>query len=90
MPTATDDLGSIFADAAAYADPDALARRRPAHPGGVADPAGALEPEYPEFWAITKHADVMEVERNPEVFTNAPVPVARSEGEPADAAESRR
>jgi cytochrome P450 len=32
-------------------------------------------PEYPEFWAITKHADVMEIERHPEVFTNAPIPV---------------
>ena len=29
---------------------------------------------YPDFWAITTHADVMEVERNPEVFTNAPYP----------------
>ena len=32
-------------------------------------------PEFPEFWAITKHADVMEIERQPELFTNAPIPV---------------
>ena len=31
-------------------------------------------PEFPEFWAITKHADVMEIERHPDLFTNAPVP----------------
>ena len=31
--------------------------------------------DFPEFWAITKHADVMEIERNPDLFTNAPVPV---------------
>ena len=32
------------------------------------------EPGFPEFWAITKHEDVMEIERHPEIFTNAPVP----------------
>jgi cytochrome P450 len=31
-------------------------------------------PDFPEFWAITKHDDVMEIERLPEQFTNAPVP----------------
>ena len=30
---------------------------------------------FREFWAITKHADVMEIERHPEVFTNAPIPM---------------
>jgi cytochrome P450 len=29
----------------------------------------------PGFWAVTTHADVLEVERHPEVFTNAPMPV---------------
>ncbi len=31
-------------------------------------------PKFPEFWAITKHDDVMEIERHPDLFTNAPVP----------------
>ena len=74
MTTALDNLGSIFVDPAAYADPatwhaaaERIRRESPilkvAHEG------------YPDFWAITKHADVLEIERNPAVFTNAPVPV---------------
>jgi cytochrome P450 len=65
--------GSIFADASAYADPDrwhAAAER-------IRDEAPILRvsvPDYPEFWAITKHADVMEVERNADTFTNSPIP----------------
>ncbi|MCU1370039.1 MAG: cytochrome, partial [Ilumatobacteraceae bacterium] len=31
-------------------------------------------PDYQDFWAITRHADVKEVERNAEIFTNAPSP----------------
>src|SRR5699024_3836486 len=31
-------------------------------------------PKFPEFWVITKHVDVMEIERHPDLFTNAPVP----------------
>src|SRR5262249_555849 len=67
-------LGSIFIDAGAYADPERwhhAARRIRAE----APILKVSEPGYPEFWAVTKHADVMEVERHPEVFTNAPVPV---------------
>ena len=71
--TSTENLGSIFADPAAYADPDgwyaAAARIRAESP--------ILEvsvPGFPDFWAITKHEDVMEIERHPDIFTNAPVP----------------
>ncbi|MDG4667900.1 cytochrome P450 [Mycobacterium sp. 236(2023)] len=32
-------------------------------------------PGYNPFWAITKHADIMAIERADEVFTNAPRPV---------------
>ena len=69
-----DSPGAIFADPAAYADPDAwhaTARR-------IRDETPILAvslPGFPDFWAITKHADVMEIERNPELFTNSPVPV---------------
>jgi len=73
VSSTVESLGSIFADPAAYADPDtwhAAAKR-------IRDERPVLRVEldgFPAFWAITKHADVMEVERNPQVFTNAPVP----------------
>src|SRR6478609_108123 len=74
MPTATDDLGSIFADAGAFTDPDgwhlAAQRIRAETPILRVTEAG-----IPDFWAITKHADVMEIERNADVFTNSPVTV---------------
>jgi cytochrome P450 len=67
-------LGSIFVDPNAYADPDGwhqsaawIRAARPILPVGL--------PGYPPFWAITTHADVMEVERHPDVFTNAPVTI---------------
>jgi cytochrome P450 len=67
------DLGSIFTDPAAYADPQrwhAVARQiRETSPIHRVEVDG-----FPPFWAITKHADVMEIERNPEIFTNSPVP----------------
>ena len=69
-----EQLGSIFVDPSAYADPgawhEAAARIRAERPILEVDLPG-----YPRFWAITKHADVREVERHPEVFTNAPVTV---------------
>jgi cytochrome P450 len=67
------NLGRIFAEPSAYADPEAwhltaatLRREQPISKVVLAD--------YPEFWAITKHADVMEIERNSDIFTNEPVP----------------
>ena len=72
-PTDLSSLGRIFAEPSAYADPvawHAAAKR-------LREEAPIIKvslPDYPEFYAITKHADVMEIERNPEVFTNAPVP----------------
>ena len=72
--TSVEQLGSIFVDPAAYADPEAwhaaaarIRAERPILPVHVKP--------YAPFYAITKHADVMEVERHPEVFTNSPVPV---------------
>jgi hypothetical protein len=71
------NLGRIFAEPSAYADPDAwhataarLRREQPISKVALAD--------YPEFWAVTKHADVMEIERNPDIFTNEPVPALAS------------
>ncbi len=72
-PTDLSSLGRIFAEPSAYADPvawHAAAKR-------LREEAPIIKvslPDYPEFYAVTRHADVMEIERNPEVFTNAPVP----------------
>jgi cytochrome P450 len=72
--TAATDPGRIFVDAAAYADFDrwheiATEIRR-------STPIRRVEvPGYQPFWAVTRLADVMEVERNPEVFTNEPASV---------------
>jgi len=71
---AVEALGSIFVDGAAYADParwHAAAKR-------IRDESPLLKVSldgWPEFWAVTKHADVKEIERNPEIFTNAPNPI---------------
>src|SRR6516165_12774709 len=75
MATATvGSLGAIFVDPTAYADPvawhDAARRIRQKSPV-----LRVSVPGYPEFFAITRHDDVMEIERNPESFTNAPMPV---------------
>ena len=69
-----ENLGVIFVDPGTYAEPDrwhAAAQR-------IRDESPVLKVAvegHPEFWAITKHADVMEMERNPDLFTNAPMPV---------------
>jgi cytochrome P450 len=72
--TAIGSPGAIFVDPAAYADPTAwhatAQRIRQEEPILRVSVAG-----FPEFFAITRHDDVMEIERNPEIFTNAPMPV---------------
>jgi len=73
MSSTVESVGWIFADPAAYADPEewhAAAKR-------IREESPILKVElegFPAFWAITKHSDVMEVERTPQIFTNAPVP----------------
>jgi cytochrome P450 len=83
-PGELDALGSIFGDPVAYSDPVAWH----AAAKEIRDRAPILKvsiPGYPEFWAITKHADVMEVERNSAVFTNGSVPVLAPRGDSAAA-----
>ena len=92
-PTDLSSLGRIFAEPSAYADPvawHAAAKR-------LREDAPIIKvslPDYPEFYAVTRHADVMEIERNPEIFTNAPVPALatladRQEGGDAAAIQKR-
>jgi cytochrome P450 len=68
------DLTSVFVDPTAYADEErfhaACAVLRREHP------VVRVESErYRPFWAITRHADVLEVERDNEHFRNAPRPL---------------
>ncbi|MBX7430596.1 cytochrome P450 [Mycobacterium sp. Y57] len=69
-----DDAARVFADPSAYADEArlhaALRHLRANAPVCWVDVEG-----YRPFWAITRHADIMAVERDNAVFTNSPRPV---------------
>ena len=88
-PTGLEHLGRIFAEPSAYADPvawHAAAKR-------LRDEAPIIKvslPAYPEFYAVTRHADIMEIERNPEVFTNAPVPALATLADQQEGGDNRR
>ena len=72
--TTKDDAGKVFADPLAYTDEKrlhaALAQLRATAPVSWVEADG-----YRPFWAITKHADIMDIERNNTLFTNWPRPV---------------
>jgi cytochrome P450 len=74
MTLSVDEAGRALADPKAYADEarlhEALALLRRESPVTWVD-----APDYNPFWAITKHADVLEIERNHEIFLNAPRPL---------------
>ncbi|MGW4365851.1 cytochrome P450 [Nocardia takedensis] len=69
-----DEAAEVLADPTAYTDETrlhtALATARAKAPVSLVD-----VPPYKPFWAITKHADVMAVERASRVFSNWPRPV---------------
>ena len=64
-----DPAARVLADPQAYTDEkklhEALAHCRAHAPVSWVD-----VPEYRPFWAITKHADIMEIERQNDLFTN--------------------
>jgi cytochrome P450 len=66
--------GRVFADPGAYTDErrfhEACALLRREAPITLVEADG-----YPPFHALTRHADVMEAERRPEIFRNLPQPV---------------
>ena len=81
-----DPAAAVLADPTAYADEGrlhaALAQVRATNPVAWVDVPG-----YAPFWAITKHADIMAIERNNTVFTNSPRPVLTTiEGDEQQAA----
>jgi cytochrome P450 len=69
-----DEAARVFADPRAYTDEPklhaALEHLRHSAPVSWVD-----VPDYRPFWAITKHADIMDIERANTLFTNSPRPV---------------
>ncbi|GAB7071998.1 cytochrome P450 [Mycobacterium hodleri] len=74
MSTPTDDPTKVLADPTAYADDErlhaALTELRAHHPVAWVD-----HHRYRPFWAITKHADIMAIERDNELFLSEPRPL---------------
>ena len=72
--TTIDDAAKVLADPMAYTDEPklhaALAHLRTHAPVSWVD-----VPNYRPFWAITKHADIMDIERDNMLFTNWPRPI---------------
>jgi cytochrome P450 len=69
-----DEAANVFADPMAYADEAGL-HAVMTHLRAHAPVSWVDVPNYRPFWAITKHADVVEIERANTLFTNWPRPV---------------
>jgi cytochrome P450 len=79
------DATKVLADPSAYTDDErlhtALGKLRATNPVAWVD-----HPPYRPFWAITKHADIMAIERDNDLFISAPRPLLT----PADADDLRK
>jgi cytochrome P450 len=81
-----DEAAKVFADPQAYAD-EAKLHAALTHLRAHAPVSWVDVPGYRPFWAITKHADVMDIERANTLFTNSPRPVlTTAEGDEQQAA----
>jgi cytochrome P450 len=81
-----DEAARVFADPQAYAD-EAKLHAALTHLRANAPVSWVDVPDYKPFWAITKHSDIMDIERANTVFTNSPRPVlATIEGDEQQAA----
>jgi cytochrome P450 len=91
MSTPTmDDAAKVFADPQAYTDEPKL-HAALTHLRANAPVSRVEVPHYRPFWAITKHADIMDIERNNALFTNWPRPVlTTTEGDELQAAAGVR
>src|SRR5580698_6631338 len=91
MSTPTmDEAAKVFADPQAYTDEAAL-HAALTHLRANAPVSLVEVPNYRPFWAIPKHADVLEIERNNTLFTNWPRPVlTTAEGDELQAAAGVR
>ena len=71
MSTPTmDDAAKVLADPTAYAD-DARLHAALTHLRANNPVAWVDNPPYRPFWAITKHADIMAIERDNDLFLSA-------------------
>jgi cytochrome P450 len=85
-----DESGKALADPLAYADEPKL-HAALAHLRANAPVSRVEVPNYRPFWAITKHADIMDIERDNVLFTNWPRPVlTTAEGDELQAAAGVR
>src|SRR5215203_5760782 len=73
-----DEAAKLFADPMAYTD-EAKLHAALTHLRAHAPVARVDVPGYRPFWAITKHADIMAIERANTLFTNSPRPVLMTE-----------
>jgi cytochrome P450 len=81
-----DEAAKSLADPKAATDEAAL-HRALAHLRAEAPVSWVDVPGYKPFWVITKHADIMAIERANDVFTNSPRPVLTTiEGDEQQAA----
>lgn len=69
-----DEAAKVFADPTAYADERRL-HAALAHLRADAPVSWVEVPDYNPFWAITKHADIMDVERANDLFLSEPRPL---------------
>lgn len=69
-----DEAASVLATPKAYADEPEL-HAALTHLRANAPVSWVEVPAYKPFWAITKHADIMDIERANDLFTNYPRPV---------------
>jgi len=69
-----DEAARVFATPKAYTDEPKL-HAALTHLRAHAPVSWVDVPTYEPFWAITKHADIMDIERANDVFTNYPRPV---------------
>ncbi len=69
-----DEAAKVFADPTAYANERGL-HAALTHLRANAPVSWVDVPGYRPFWAITKHADIMAIERANDLFTNSPRPV---------------
>jgi cytochrome P450 len=75
MSTPTmDDAAKLLADPMAYTD-EAKLHAALAHLRANAPVSWVDVPNYRPFWAITRHVDIMDIERENMLFTNWPRPV---------------
>jgi cytochrome P450 len=85
-----DQAGKVFATPKAYTDEPKL-HAALTHLRAHAPVSWVEVPNYRPFWAITKHADITEIERANTLFTNSPRPVlVTAEGDEQQAASGVR